>query len=94
VKAGDFTGDGNADLTGRTLEGGEWWTAVSTGSSFTTSRWAAWNPNVTWADVQAGDFDGDGKADITGRYREGGSWWTGVSTGSAFATSQWTVWPV
>jgi hypothetical protein len=92
VKAGDFDGDGKADITGRYLEGGQWWTAISTGSSFTTSLWATWNPAATWVDVQVADFNGDGKADLTGRYLQGGQWWTAISTGSSFTTSLWASW--
>jgi hypothetical protein len=62
------------------------------GTSFTNSLWTAWNPNVTWVDVQVGDFSGDGKADITGRVLENGQWWCGVSNGSAFNTSLWATW--
>lgn len=93
VRVGDFNGDGKADITGRWLEGGSWWTGLSTNSSFATSMWASWNPNVTWVDAQVGDFDGDGKADITARWLEGGSWWTGISNASSFATGLWTTWP-
>ena len=92
VKVGDFNGDGKADITGRWLEGGSWWTAISNGSAFTTSQWAQWSTAATWVDVQVGDFNGDGKADITGRWLEGGSWWTAVFNGTGFMTSQWTQW--
>jgi hypothetical protein len=92
VKVADFSGDHKADITGRWMQGGQWWTAVSTGTSFNTSLWAQWNPNVTWVDVQAGDFSGDGKADITGRWLQAGQWYTGVSTGSSFNTTLWDTW--
>jgi autotransporter-associated beta strand protein len=92
VKVGDFSGDGKADITGRYLQGGSWWTGVSTGSGFVTSQWAAWNPNLTWVDVNVGDFSGDGKADLTARYLQGGSWWTATSTGSSFTTAFWDAW--
>jgi hypothetical protein len=92
VKVGDFNGDGKADLTGRWLQGGSWWTAVSTGTSFVTSQWAQWNPTVTWADVQVGDFNGDGKADIAGRWLQTGLWYAGISIGTAFTTSLWASW--
>src|SRR5207244_4084835 len=34
VNVGDFNGDGEADITGRVLQTGRWWTGLSTGSSF------------------------------------------------------------
>jgi hypothetical protein len=92
VKVGDFNGDGKADLTARWSQGGSWWTALSTGSSFTTSLWASWSPAATWVDVSVGDFNGDGKADITARYLQAGQWWTAISTGSSFVTSLWATW--
>jgi len=99
VRVGDFngavnsvTGDRIMDITARWLEGGSWWTAISTGTSFNTTFWAQWNPTVTWVDVKVGDFNGDGKDDITGRWLQGGSWWTGISTGSSFTTSLWGTW--
>jgi hypothetical protein len=80
------------DITARWLQGGSWWTGISTGSSFNTSMWTTWNPNVTWVDVQVGDFNGDGKSDITGRVLSTGQWWTAVSSGSAFTNSLWATW--
>jgi hypothetical protein len=99
VRVGDFNGAVNPvtgkrimDITARWLQGGSWWTGISTGTSFNTSSWAQWNAAVTWVDVQVGDFNGDGKDDITARWLQGGSWWTGISSGSSFNTSQWGVW--
>src|SRR5262249_40863966 len=62
VITGDFNGDGRADYAGRELQTGQWWVALSTGSSFTTTLWTTWNSAVTWANVLVGDFNGDGKA--------------------------------
>jgi hypothetical protein len=81
-----------SDITGRWVQGGSWWTGVSTGSSFVTSSWAAWSPKVRWVDVITGDFNGDGRADIAGRDPTTGLWWVGLSTGSSFATTSWTAW--
>jgi hypothetical protein len=57
VQVGDFngavnstTGDRIMDITGRWRQGGSWWTGISTGTSFSTTMWAQWNPNVTWVD--------------------------------------------
>ncbi len=92
VKVGDFNGDGMADITGRWLQAGQWYTALSTGTSFTTTLWAMWSPAATWVDVQVGDFNGDGKTDIAGRWKEAGQWFTGISTGTFFTTTQWGAW--
>jgi autotransporter-associated beta strand protein len=92
VKVGDFNGDGKSDLTGRYLEGGSWWTAISNGAKFTTTSWGTWSTAATWVDVRVGDFNGDGKADLTGRYLEGGSWWTAISNGTSFTTTHWDTW--
>jgi hypothetical protein len=99
VQVGDFngainpiTGDRIMDITGRVLESGQWWTGISTGSSFVNSLWTTWSTDVTWVDVHVADFNGDGKADITGRVLESGQWWTGISTGSSFVNSLWTTW--
>ena len=94
VQVADFNGDGLGDLTGRYLQGGQWWTAISTGSSFVTSLWTTWNPDVTWVDVQAGKFAGSANADLAGRYQEGGQWWTATSSGSDFSNNLWTTWPM
>jgi autotransporter-associated beta strand protein len=93
VQVGDFNGDGMADITGRWLQSGQWWTSISNGNGFSHTLWTTWNAKVTWVDVKVGDFTGDGKADITGRYLEGGQWWTGQSTGSAFISNLWDTWP-
>jgi autotransporter-associated beta strand protein len=92
VQVGDFNGDAMADITGRWLQSGQWWTSLSNGAGFTHTLWTTWNPNVTWVDVKVGDFNGDGKADIVGRWLQGGEWWTGQSTGAAFITSKWDMW--
>jgi len=92
VRVGDFNGDGKADLAAREADTGQWWVAISTGSSFTTSLWTQWNPNVTWVDVQVGDFTGDGKADLAGRVLQTGQWWVAQSTGSSFNNSLWATW--
>ena len=73
------------------LEGGSWWTAISTGSSFTTTKWDTWSASANWVDVLAADFTGTGTASITGRYFDGGSWWAGISSGFSFNTTLWTL---
>jgi hypothetical protein len=56
VNVGDFNGDGEADITGRVLQTGRWWTGLSTGSSFSSTVWGQWATTVTWVDVRVGDF--------------------------------------
>jgi hypothetical protein len=57
VQVGDFNVDGLADITGRFLQTGQWFTGISNGTStFTTSLWATWSPAVTWVDVHTGNF--------------------------------------
>jgi autotransporter-associated beta strand protein len=93
VNVGDFNDDGRADIVGRVLESGQWWVGLSDGAtSFTTTLWTTWSPNVTWVDVKVGNFAGDGKADIVGRVQQSGQWWAAVSTGNSFGNSLWTTW--
>jgi hypothetical protein len=95
------------DLTGRVRENGQWWTALSDGSSFTSDLWATWSTAVTWVDVQVGDFNGDGASDIIGRALETGQWWVGLSRDNmsppsgpflsidrspTFFTTLWSTW--
>jgi hypothetical protein len=92
VKVGDFNGDGKADIVGRWLEGGQWWTGLSTGSSFVNSLWDTWSTGTTWADVEVADFNADGLSDIVGRAVVNGQWYAGLSTGNSFRTQLWTTW--
>jgi hypothetical protein len=92
VMVGDLDGNGLDDIAGRVLESGQWWTAISTGSSFANFLWTTWNPVVQWVDVHIGDFTGDDKADIVGRTRDAAQWWMAVSTGKAFNNMLWTQW--
>jgi len=92
VRVGDFNGDGKVDLAGRDPATGNWWVAVSNGSSFTPSLWSTW-PAASWAHVVVGDFNGDGKLDLAGFDPATGNWWVAVSNGSSFTSSLWTTWP-
>jgi autotransporter-associated beta strand protein len=99
INVGDFNGAINPGtgkrimgLTGRSLRGGQWFTAISTGTSFTTTLWTTWNPALTWVDVRVGDFNVDGNDDLTGRSLQGGQWFTAISTGTSFTTTLWATW--
>jgi FG-GAP-like repeat/IPT/TIG domain/Beta-propeller repeat len=92
VKVGDLNGDGKADLIGRDSQSGQWWAALSNGSSFTNALWDTWSPAVTWVDVQIGDLNGDGKADLIGRYLQTGQWWAALSNGSGMTNALWDTW--
>jgi autotransporter-associated beta strand protein len=95
VKVADFNGDGKADIAARALENGQWYVALSNGSTaFTTTRWAAWSTGTTWVDVGVGDFNGDGLTDIIARAAVNGQWYAGLSTGTSFNTQFWTTWSV
>jgi hypothetical protein len=94
VQVGDFNGDGKADIAGRVSQNGQWWVAVSNGSTaFTNQLWGAWSPAVTWVDVKVGDFNGDGFTDIIGRVAQTGQWWVAFSNGSTgFTNNLWAKW--
>jgi hypothetical protein len=86
-------GGQKSGLIGQVSASGQWWAAVSNGSSaFMNASWANWYPGVTWVDVQTGDFNGDGLTDIIGRDLQSGNWWVGLSNGSGFTTSLWGQW--
>jgi hypothetical protein len=54
VQTGDFNGDGKADITGRAMQTGQWWTGISNGStSYQTNLWDTWSAAATWVDVRA-----------------------------------------
>jgi hypothetical protein len=94
--AGDFDGDGRADLANVFDEQGQVSIDVhmSTGSSFVVQRWAT-RQNGFW-DAQkwlAGDFDGDGRADLANVFDDLGQASIDVylSTGWTFASARWVT---
>lgn len=92
--AGDFNGDGKADLVNVFNDGWQTWADVhvSTGSGFVKQLWQPQGgyvqPGEKWL---TGDFNGDGKTDLANVFYDGGlnSIEVHVSTGSSFVRERW-----
>jgi ricin-type beta-trefoil lectin protein/VCBS repeat protein len=92
--AGDFNGDGRADIANVFNDGWQTWADVhvSTGSSFAVKLWQNQGGNVRAGEKwMTGDFNGDGRADLANVFNDGGlnSIEVHVSTGSAFVRERW-----
>ena len=87
VLAGDFNGDGQADVVGRLNN--RWYVGLNTGTSFVTTYWGLWGAGA-WIDVLVGDFNGDGRDDIAGRLNN--RWYVAASSGTTFTTTYWGLW--
>jgi hypothetical protein len=95
VQVGDINGDGKADLIGRYYQTGQWWAALSNGSSFINALWDTWapdQPGLTWVDVHLADLNGDGKPDLLGRYLQTGQWWAALSGVTPRTNGLWATW--
>ena len=96
--AGDFNGDGRADVlkidASNNCNGGLW-VGLSDGARYNFSKWATWC-TPTSIKVLTGDFNGDGRTDVMKFDQSnncGGGLWVGISNGvNAFNTSQWATW--
>ena len=95
--AGDFNGDGRADIGGAWDDGGQVTLTVrqSTGSGLQPIHWAikggGWINNAVWL---PGDFNGDGRADVAGVWNDGGKVSVAVflSDGTKFLPhTQWSL---
>jgi glucose/arabinose dehydrogenase/phenylpyruvate tautomerase PptA (4-oxalocrotonate tautomerase family) len=91
VLAGDFTGDGRADVAIHDRLTGDWYVGVSTGTGFRIEPWANrfGNRGNVVEEVLVGDFTGDGKADVAIHDKQTGDWFVGVSTGTGFRIEHW-----
>jgi hypothetical protein len=59
LNSGGMISSGLDGIVGRAAQTGQWFVGVANGASgFTTSEGDAWNPAMTWADVQTGLADG------------------------------------
>jgi hypothetical protein len=100
--AGDFNGDGKADIACDTgFAGGMWNVALSTGSGWQSENWDS-GPQPTLpvsAECLAADFNGDGKTDLACYLGNGASgqnagvWQMGLSTGSGWDIATWSAGP-
>jgi hypothetical protein len=97
--AGDFTGDGNADIAALINYGGIActsalfvWPARADGQGFAAAPTNTWqSANGSWCQestrIAIGDFTGDGRADIAGMYDNGGcttALWLFAGNGTGF----------
>jgi astacin (peptidase family M12A)/VCBS repeat protein len=95
--AGDFDGDGRADVAGVWHDGTGASIAVfrSTGSGFEPhTQWVVrdggWSDTIKW---NVGDFNNDGRADILAAWNDGGlnTLTVRLSTGSTFTPQHWAI---
>lgn len=86
IVAGDFDGNGSADLAARDPASGEWWVSRSTDIGFVTTRFAA--RSAPWSECFVGDFNADGRSDLAGRNPLTGRWRVFTSEGDRFAAGR------
>jgi hypothetical protein len=94
IQVGDVNADGKDDIVGYLPAFGEWWAAISTGSSFQNYVLARFSTSVTWSDFLVADFTGDGRDDVAARTNYG-EWWMGetsASVGTPARLDKLTTW--
>jgi subtilisin family serine protease len=80
ITVDDFTGDGRADVLGRSAAG-HWWLARGTDNGYLSQYAGQWNTRAKWTEVVVDDFDGDGRRDVLGRTISG-QWWVSLGGGT------------
>ncbi|MDD5715221.1 MAG: VCBS repeat domain-containing M23 family metallopeptidase, partial [Patescibacteria group bacterium] len=92
---GDFNGDGKDDVGLHKNTTGQWYVALSSGSSFepTGSAWTSQFGTSSAYVPLVGDFNGDGKDDVGLHKNTTGQWYVALSSGSSFVPtgSAWTT---
>ena len=83
IVAGDFDGNGEADIAARHPATGQWWVSHSLGNRFVSVASGRFADGFRES-VTVGDFNGDGRADLAARNPRSGQWGVLVSQGSRF----------
>ena len=89
VRAGEFNGDGRADIVGLDAASRDWFVSLSAGRTLNQRQWADWSSLPATVDHLVGDFDGDGVDDIAGRQVADGRWRVGLARGTRFTAQVW-----